>query len=157
MFSAGLKLSSFFKYVIQRRKRHIHTLTTYCGDVVRRESHEWWVERLILFVMMKDVWFTANGRSNIPLNSIIKCEFTHGEMVRWEMTKQGLKKFITIKIIVQPAYEMGLDYRYVAEPQGNTQFSVEKTVHASTQSIIVNKLLRPHSLGTRHNLCSGYY
>lgn len=36
------------------------------------------------------------------------------------MTKQGLKKLITIKIILQPAYEMGLDYRYVAEPQGNT-------------------------------------
>lgn len=38
----------------------IHTLATYCCDVVRRECHERWVERLVLFVMMKNVGFTVD-------------------------------------------------------------------------------------------------
>lgn len=40
----------------------IRTLTTYCGDVVRRKRHKRRVERLVLFVMMKNVRFTVDNK-----------------------------------------------------------------------------------------------
>lgn len=49
--------------LITAKKVKIHTLSTYSGDVVCRECHEWWVERLILFVMVKDVRFTAKRQN----------------------------------------------------------------------------------------------
>lgn len=48
----------------------IRTLTTYCGDVVRRERHKWRVERLVLFVMVKNVGLTVVNKKSISLNPV---------------------------------------------------------------------------------------
>lgn len=59
-----------FTSITLKRKGGIHTLSTYCGDVVCRERHKWWVERLILFVVVKNVRFTANEKWMTQLNIV---------------------------------------------------------------------------------------
>lgn len=51
-------------YVNLLKNKEIHTLSTYCGYVMCGERHKWRVEGLILFVVVKNVWFTANEKKN---------------------------------------------------------------------------------------------